>query len=144
MVTADLSGKRLDLGEIQAATQGAAAKKSSTAGKSKRPGKVLPADKLPLDALKTINADVKLSLAEVVTPEITLNQVSAAAKLSKGRLSLQPMGLTLAGSKVDLAASVDAGRKIPTVSFSITAPKLDVGRLLNETKTTDLVQGTGT
>jgi hypothetical protein len=136
VLTADFSGKRLDLSQIQAASKDTATKKTSAASKSKRPGKVLPADKLPLDDLKSINADVKLSLAEVITPQITLNQVSATAKLSKGHLAVQPMGQTLAGSKVDMAASVDAGRKRPAVTFSMTAPKLDVGRLLTESKTT--------
>ncbi len=142
-LSADLSGKKLDLGQLLPPGKDGAAKKAGAGKKSGRPGKVLPADPLPLDALKSVDANVKLALAEVVTPDLSLQNVSIAAKLSKGKLSLKPMALTMAGSAVTLSAQVDAGRKVPAVAFEMAAPKLDVGRLLNETKTTDLVQGTG-
>ena len=142
-LTVDLSGKKLDLAQLQPPAKDGAAAKAGSAKKSARPGKVLPADPLPFAGLKAIEADVKLAFAEVVTPEIKLQNVSAVAALSNGKLTLKPMGLTVAGSAVTLSALVDAGRKIPAVAFEMTAPKLDVGRLLNESKTTDLVQGMG-
>ena len=142
-LTADLSGKRLDLTELQALASKGGAKKAGPAKASARPGKVIPAEALPLQGLNALEADVKLSMAEVVTPRVNLHQVSVAATLQKGRLSLKPMALAVAGSPVKLSAAVDAGQKVASVAFEMAAPKLDVGRLLTETKTTDLVQGTG-
>ncbi|MDA1101199.1 MAG: AsmA family protein [Proteobacteria bacterium] len=142
-LTADLSGKRLDLAQLSPPAKKDNVSKGRAGKESSRPGRVFPAARLPLDALKALDSEVKLSLAEVVAPGISLRQLSAVASLKNGRLTLKPMTLTVAGSNVQLSASVDAGPKIPTMAIEITAPKLDVGRLLDESKITDLVQGTG-
>ncbi|MBT3330271.1 MAG: AsmA family protein [Rhodospirillaceae bacterium] len=143
MIKVDLSSKRLDLAELQPASgEGGAAKPEATK-KPSRPGKVLPNDPLPLDVLKTVEADAKIAFAEVITPEITLRDVTATVTVRKGRLALKPMSLTVAGSPVSLSAIVNAGGKVPSVAFEMAAPKLDVGRLLTEAKATDLLQGTG-
>jgi len=140
---ADLSGKRLDLAQLQPPTKNDGANKGRAEKKSGRPGKVLPAERLPLDALRALDANVKLSLAEVVTPGISLRQVSVVATLENGRLTLKPMALSLAGSAIKFSALVDAGLKVPAVTFEMAALKLDLGRLLSEAKATELVQGTG-
>jgi AsmA family protein len=143
MVTADLSGKRLDLVQLLPPVDKDGASKKPTGKKTSRPGKVFPNQRLPLGVLKALDANMKLSLAEVVAPDISLRDVSVAASLKKGRLSLKPISLTVAGSAVKLAASVDAGRKVPAVVFEMAASKLDLGRLLSEAKATDLLHGTG-
>ena len=142
-LTADLTGKRLDLAQLRPPGKKDGADKAKAGTKANRPGKVFPTERLPFDSLRALDADVKLSLGEVVTPGISLRDLSAVAVLKNGRLTLKPMLLTVAGGTVRLSASVDAGRKIPAVTFEMTAPKLDVGRLLDESKTTNLVQGTG-
>ncbi len=143
MITADLTGKRLDLGELQPPGKKDAGEKAPEPGKSGRPGKVLPADPLSLDGLKAAEAAVNIALAEVVTPQITLSAVSATIKLANGHLTLEPLKVTVAGSPVTMSASVNAGGKVPTVALNVAAPNLDLGRLLRETKTTDLLQGMG-
>ncbi|MFP6746640.1 MAG: AsmA family protein [Alphaproteobacteria bacterium] len=142
-IMADLKGNRLDLSELLPPADKGATEKSPKSGKPGRPGKVLPADPLPLDGLKAAEAQIKIAIGEVVAPQITLNEVSATIKLSEGRLSLEPLKANVAGSPVTISASVDAGGKVPTVALNVSAPKLDLGRLLRETKITDLLRGTG-
>ncbi len=139
-LTAELSGKRLDLTQLRPATKD---HKAPAGSKVKRPGKIFPAERLPLDVLKALDADVKISLAEVVTPSLKLQDLTAVAILKNGHLRLDPVALTAGGSSMQASASVDASSKIPTVSFELAAPKLDVGGLLAESKTTALLQGTG-
>ncbi len=144
-ITADLKSKRLDLTELQppgAAGDGKPAKESAKK-KQDGPAKVLPADPLPLDGLKAADANVTIAVAEIVTPKINLNDLSAQVKLAGGQLALKPLSLNVAGSAVNLDAMFNAARKVPTVALNLTAPKLDVGRLLRETETTDLLQGSG-
>ena len=146
-ISADLTGKRLDLNELQAAKnsgeKSSAAKSSSAKKASARAGKVLPADPLPLDGLKLAEADVRMAIGEVVTPDITLKDVGAVVQLTKGHLALKPLEFTLAGSPVSITASVNGAAKVPTVSLNLAAPALDIGRLLTEAKAKDLLQGSG-
>ena len=139
-LTADLQGKRLDLGELRPSGD----KAETAAAKDDKPAtKVFPSEPLPLDGLKALDADAKLKLGEVVAPPMTLRDLTLAAKLSNGRLELKPAGVNIAGSPVQLSATLDAGRKVPSVALDLNAKGFDVGRLLTETKTTDLVQGKG-
>ena len=146
-ISADLTGKRLDLNELQAAKnsgeKSSAAKSSSAKKASARAGKVLPADPLPLDGLKLAEADVRMAIGEVVTPYVTLKDVGAVVQLTKSHLALKPLEFTLAGSPVSITASVNGAAKVPTVSLNLAAPTLDIGRLLTEAKATDLLQGSG-
>lgn len=142
-IVVDLSSKRLDLVQLLPASKNDGAAKGGAIKKSSRPGKVLPNDPLPLDALKTIEADIKIAFAEVVTPDINLRDVTAVATIKKGRLALKPMSLQVAGSAVTLSAIVNAGGKVPSVAFEMAAPKIDVGRMLVEAKATELIQGMG-
>ena len=103
-LTAQLTGKRLDLAQLQPPAKKDAADKASTAETSGGTGKVFPTDPLPLDGLQALNADVKLSLAEVVTSAMSLTDVSAVATLRNGRLTLKPMALTVANSTMQLMA----------------------------------------
>jgi uncharacterized protein involved in outer membrane biogenesis len=142
-ITADLKGNRLDLSELLPPADKGSTEKTPKPRKSGRPGKVLPAEPLPLDGLKAAEAQVNIALGEVVMLQITLNEVSATIRLAKGRLTLEPLKATVAGGPVTITASIDAGGKVPTVALNVSAPKLDLGRLLREAKITDLLQGTG-
>jgi hypothetical protein len=138
-ITADLKGQRLDLAELLPS----GGDETPAKGKTRRPDKVLPADPLPLDSLRLAEADIKIAFAEVVTRRIVLHELSAVIQLAKGHLTVKPMTVTAAGSPISLSAAINAAGKIPTVAFNMAAPKLDLGRLLVETKTTELLQGSG-
>ena len=146
-ITAEIKGRRLDLAELLPGDGDKAGDKAGdktpAKGKSGRPGKVLPADPLPLDSLRLAEADIKIAIAEVVTPQLVLNELSAVIQLANGHLTVKPMTVTAAGSPISISAAINAVAKVPTVAFHMAASKLDLGRLLAETRTTKLLQGSG-
>ncbi|MFP6697026.1 MAG: AsmA family protein, partial [Alphaproteobacteria bacterium] len=138
-ITAEIKGRRLDLAELLPGD----GDKTGDKGKSGRPGKVLPADPLPLDSLRLAEADIKIAIAEVATPQLVLNELSAVIQLANGHLTVKPMTVTAAGSPISISAAINAVAKVPTVAFHMAASKLDLGRLLAETRATELLQGSG-
>ena len=142
-ITAEIKGRRLDLAELLPGGGDKAGDKTPAKGRSGRPSKVLPADPLPLDSLRLAEADIKIAIAEVATPQLVLNELSAVIQLANGHLTVKPMTVTAAGSPISISAAINAVAKVPTVAFHMAASKLDLGRLLAETRTTELLQGSG-
>jgi hypothetical protein len=137
LIKAKLSGQKLDLAQLMPAP-GKAEKKAG--GKPAK--RVFPDDPLPLAGLRAFDANLSLKLAEVVTPQLSLRDVTIGAVLKSGRLTLQPLDLQLAGSRLTASAALDAAKKVPAVKLSVHAPKLDLGRLLKETGASDMLEGT--
>ena len=142
-ITAEIKGRRLDLAELLPGGGDKAGDKTPAKGKSGRPGKVLPADPLPLDSLRLAEADIKIAIAEVATPQLVLNELSAVIQLANGHLTVKPMTVTAAGSPISISAAINAVAKVPTVAFHMAASKLDLGRLLAEIRATELLHGSG-
>lgn len=139
-IKAKLSGQKLDLAQLLPARSAPAKAKKKGGGKAAN--RVFPDDPLPLDGLRAVDADLSLKLAEVVTSQLTLRDVTIGVALKAGRLALKPVDLLVADSKVTASVQLNAAKKVPALKLSIKAPKLDVGKLLKETGTSDMLEGT--
>lgn len=110
---------------------------------SARPGKVFPNDPLPLDALKAVDADVKLAVARLLLPELELAETNASILLQNGRLTLTPLNTRITGSPLEATVELDGSAGPAKLSIDMKAMQFDVGRLLKETGATDLLEGSG-
>lgn len=143
-ITAAFSGQKLDLSQLLPAdpgtdTGGQAPTTSAPAGQKKR---VFPDDPLPVDGLRAADVDASLKLAKLITPTVMLDDASVTLKLENGRLSVSPVTASVAGSELSADLTLNASGSVPTLAAKANAPNLDIGALLNETGTTDLVEGT--
>ena len=134
-VNATLTSRRLDLTQL---LPGAGAPAEPGAPRAR----VFSDAPLGLQSLRLADATVTLSAAELVTRVAKLNDVAATVALADGVLLVNPMRGTLAGGVIDGALTLDAAVAVPTVSLTLNTMRLDVGRILQDTTSTDLVRGT--
>lgn len=147
-MTLSLAGKRpslkggftagvLDLEDFAAPGEAAAA--PAPAGESKF---VFIEDPLPLDGLKTVDAEVKLSAGVLrLRDKMELADVEISVKLKAGRLQVEPLSVGFAGGRITASLSLDAGKKTPPVSLGLSARGIDYGGLLKDLDVTDGVVG---
>lgn len=105
--------------------------------------KVFPSDPLPLDGMKAVDAHVEISIGKAILPNLTLSDSSANIALENGKLDLKPVKTSVAGSPVEAAVALNAAAATPTLAVDLKAKKFNVGDMLKETGTTDLVEGSG-
>ncbi len=141
--TGALTSTSLDLTELLAGLtdgHGAAPGKDQEAGMA-RQGRIFPDDPLPLAALAAVDLDLDLFVSRLVTTSIPLSEVKARILLDHGTMTVQPLTATVAGSRVNGRLRLDAGPDTPSLDIAIEAPKLDLGRLMQEADVFDLFKG---
>lgn len=112
---ADLSAKRIDIGALATAENGKAEPESE--------------GELSLAMLSNIDADVSVTVDEVVSGALAASDVQFAATLRSGHLeaSLQHLGLD-AGS-IAASVSTDVTKASPTFQGKLTSSGLDIGAM---------------
>ena len=151
-IRANLTSKLVDLTELQAAAGSGGATPSAApaaapgaAAPEAKPkandGRMFSDDPLPLGALKTANADVKLAIAQVVTKGPELHNVNVTLSLVNGKLAVKPLQMDVVGGHIDGDTTVDASGTQPAVSFNANAKDLDLAELMKEMKSDQKVTG---
>lgn len=106
-----------------------------------RHGRIFPDDPLPLAALAVVDLDMGLFAGRLVTSSFPLSEVKARILLDHGTMTVQPLTATVARSRVNGRLRLDAGQDMPSLDVAIAAPKLDLGRLMQEADVSDLFEG---
>ena len=141
--TGSLTSTSLDLTELLSAFKdghGAALGEDRETGMAKH-GRIFPDDPLPLAALADIDLDLDLFVSRLVTTSFPLSEVIARILLDHGTMTVQPLTATVAESRVNGRLRLDAGPDTPSLDVALEAPKLDLGRLLQDAGVTDLFKG---
>lgn len=138
-----LSGTKADtqpstVSSVPASTPAPTANAVSIGGND---GRVFPADPLPLDGLKTVDAAITFKGDRLVANGTTIDAIEATANLSNGKLTLEPFAAILSEGKVAGRVVVDSSVNTPTVENSITVDKLNLGKLLKDRDITDVLTG---
>ncbi len=104
---------------------------------------VFTEDPLPLEALETVDAKIKLSVKSLVVQKgLVLSDLDLSLVLKTGNLKVEPFSVGLAGGKLAGDLSLDAGKKVPPLTVNLTASGIDYGGLLETLEVTDGVTGT--
>ncbi|MFQ6017698.1 MAG: AsmA family protein [Kiloniellaceae bacterium] len=129
----------LDLADFVSQEEGEDRSEAESGGDQKF---VFAADPLPLDGLKAVDAELKLSAGRLRLPEhVDLSDLELSLTLESGRLAVQSLTAGFAGGRLAGDLSLDAGRKTPQLSLNLTAKGVDYGRLLKDMAVTDGVVG---
>lgn len=134
----ELRSKRLDVDALLAAIAGNPVPPAAKPGEPARPApaapsgprRLIPDTKLPFDALKLADADLRFAAGEVISGRETYRDLSGRLLLQDGNLHLDPFAVTLPAGAVRGALSADAARNPPPVSLTLHAPALSVPKLL--------------
>lgn len=137
VIRAALAGERLDLRRWQ----GLPGEPAEKAGSKKN--KLFPAEPLPLVDLGTLDAEVALKLATLVTSSLSLRTVEARLTAKEGRLSLDPLGAVLAGGRIDGSVALDARGERPAMSLRLKGSGIDFGELAEAVGAGDMLSAKG-
>lgn len=124
---ADLRAERFDVSDLVDIGDG-------DTGEAPKPadGRVFPADPLPLDGLKGVDAAVTVAIGAFVFDNIALDDLTAALTLANGRLTVDPFAVSVDGHTVAGAVNVDAASTPAAVRLSLVGEQIDYGRLIAE------------
>jgi uncharacterized protein involved in outer membrane biogenesis len=103
--------------------------------------KVFPNDPLPLEFLKTADADVKLAADKIFLPHLVLEKLRLEARLKGGSLNVRPLQAILGGGSLDGNVNLRAEGNEAVLMSAFKIDRFDVGLLLKEFGITDLFEG---
>lgn len=141
--TGTLESRRLDLDALRApAPSGAASSPGPAPAPAPAPGpapapegdrRVIPALPLPLGALRVMDADLRLSVAELVRGGVTWRDATARLVLADGRARLDPAAVTLpGGGRLSATLAADTAEAPPRLHLTAKTPTegIELGPLL--------------
>lgn len=120
-ITADLQSTLLDLDELLPKDDGKSAPPAD--------GRLFPADPLPLDGLKAVDADVKLAVDKLRVNKMDVTGLRLGVMLQGGRLTVKPLQATVADGEISGEITLGADQAVPPLSVNLNVAKLDYGKL---------------
>jgi AsmA protein len=106
------------------------------------PARRIPDLTLPFAGLGRFDAELRLTVAELLSGGVTTSDLAATVALHDGKLAVEPVSGTLPGGRLELRLDVDAGAAPPPVSLVMHAPGLALKPLLAALRLPDDVAGT--
>ena len=141
-INAALTSAKLDLKDFgvepQPAVEGTEAPSGDAGGSD---GRVFPADPLPFEGLKAVDATVKFTGQQVIKAPVTLENVTVDLTLDNGKLTLTQLDTGVTGGTVKASAVIDASQATPLVSAKVTARQVEAGTLSQTLGITKVLSG---
>ena len=145
--TIDLSGLKLSAGKTSISGELTVARGERTAingqlesplvdlspfaGEEKEPkaAKLFSPEKLPLEAMKAVDADLQLRFSEIRSRDNVFQDVQVPLRLTGGRLSIKPLKARHAGGELTLQLDLNAAGKKPKLDLDLALAKFEMGKL---------------
>lgn len=136
-VTATVTSKHIDLDALQAAIGQTPATEPVSPAANAKPAPPAKADDhlfsrqpIPWAGLRTTNADLTLSIADLHAGETDYRAISAHAVVKDGKLNVVPFAADLPGGHLTGTLSADAAQAAPPVHVTLHAPGLALKAIL--------------
>ncbi len=140
-MTAALSARKLDLRPyFQAGPDTGEATKRSSKGAGKE-DKIFSDRPLPLETLRQADADVKIQAAQVLLPNLPLNNFEMGVALKDGTLTVKPLRAVIGKGSMDGHLSLQSQGKAASMIIVLKIKKFDIGYLTKELKSTEGLEG---
>lgn len=134
-ITADLRSVLLDLDELLPKGDGKPAPPAAD-------GRLFPADPLPLDGLKAVDAKVKLAAANLRVNKMDVTDLRLGVSLQAGRLIVTPLQATVADGVISGEITLGADQTLPPLGVNLNIAKLDYGKLVAAMDQKPVAEGT--
>ncbi len=139
--TRDLTGRGGSSGSGDAGTAGTGGGASGGDAAAADDGRVIPADPLPLDALKLVEADIRYTAGKLIAAGSEFDNFNLVAALKDGRFSIDTMTADVGSGTLDGTIVLD-GSKVPApLTIDITGEDMDLGRLGGAAGLKDKLEG---
>lgn len=133
-VVARFSSTYFDLGDVTKSSEGAESSGGGTSSgggeASAGDGKVIPADPLPLDGLKAINADIEYAAERFIGAVTELTNLSVKLTLQDGALAVSPLSAGVGAGSLNGSISLDGSQATPPLSIKLNGSAMDLAHLL--------------
>jgi len=93
-------------------------------------GRVFPAEPLPLDLLKAVDARIVFTGQKVIRGPATLDGLAVDLDLTGGKLTIGKIDAGLSGGKLAISGVVDGSTPQPSVALKLTGRGVEAGTLL--------------
>jgi hypothetical protein len=136
-----LSSNKLDLKTImgQRKETGRSEPRSDQVVKKRK--RVFPDDPLSLDALHQAEGTIKIRAAQILLPNLVINDLAANLILKDGQIIVKPIKATVGGGKLNGNIDLRHKGKALIMSTQIKAEGISLGSMLNELEITDMLEG---
>jgi hypothetical protein len=141
-VTANFASNLLDLSKLSAAEKADGKPAPSSTPPQKSDGRVFSNDPLPYDMLNMADGEFKYRAAKIVTTSVTVQNLSMNAALNGGQFTLRPLTADVGGGKLNTDVTMAA--KGQSIVIKTDTKGVSLGSLLQESKTTSLIDGAKT
>ncbi|MBT7951805.1 MAG: AsmA family protein [Gammaproteobacteria bacterium] len=84
---------------------------------------------LPLEGLKSVNANIALKINEVRTRQATITDFDTTLSIDKGNLNIKPLSMKLASGSINGSVNVNASQKTAGVSVELNGKDIQLGQL---------------
>lgn len=105
-------------------------------------GRVFPADPLPFEGLRGIDATFSLSVDELDLSDAEFEYVSVDLRLRKGQLEIRPFALSYQGNAVNGSLTLDASQDKAPLSVELSGQDIDYGSLIAAATGDETLSGT--
>jgi uncharacterized protein involved in outer membrane biogenesis len=140
-MTAALSARKLDLRPyFQAGPDTEEATKHSSKGAGKE-DKIFSDRPLPLESLRQADADINVQAAQVLLPNLPLNNFEMGIALKDGALTVKPLRAVIGKGSMDGHLSLQSRGKVASLIIVFKIKKFDIGYLTKELKSTEGLEG---
>ncbi len=137
-ITADLSSQKLDLEPFSPKKE----QKPSPSGKP-APGaaKVFSSEPLPLEKLKTADAQIRMQAATLLVRGLTLTNFFTDLNLEAGNLAIKQLRFLLSGGEIDGQLTIRSQERGASFGVYLNARQIAVGPLLKRGENKEIVGG---
>jgi uncharacterized protein involved in outer membrane biogenesis len=137
-INATLFSKNLDLEKLLPQSDEQKISPQKTASKNK---KVFPKTPLPLDDLKSVNAQVKLRARAISLPQLNVSNLEANLTLQDGSLRGDPVNFDISGGQIEGLLDIRNKGQTADLSLMLNADQLPLGKLLKELVKREILEG---
>lgn len=99
------------------------------AEEKKKPEKLFSAAPLPLESLRTVDAEVDMAITEFRSGDNVLSELKLPLRLEAGRLSVTPFKFGIAGGHAEGRLDLNAAAKRPRSELDLRIRGMELGRL---------------
>ncbi|MDD2466305.1 MAG: AsmA family protein [Desulfobulbus sp.] len=130
LLTGQFASTLINLADFSAATpSGTQQAGQAKPTKAKGDGRVFSDQPLPLSALQSVDADLKLQVAKLLLESRQLSDVQVTIGLKNGSLTVAPFHFGLAGGTFEGNVHLDGSRKTPTLTVLVNGKGVELGKL---------------
>jgi uncharacterized protein involved in outer membrane biogenesis len=104
--------------------------KQSKAANPEENDRIFPDQRIDLEKLRTMDADVRLRARKILAPNLPIDDLNGRMTLSDGVLSFTPATFGAANGRIEIYSTFDGSKQLPSVNIDTRFRQLDLKRFL--------------